>query len=52
MLDSGGAVISEVKIDQHVSPTKAAQLELSSLRAEKLKVRRLVPDLHREKRSR
>jgi hypothetical protein len=52
MLDSGGAVVSEVKINQHISPTKAAQLEFSSLRAGKFKVRRLIPDLHREKRSR
>lgn len=52
MLDSGGAVVSEVKINQHISPPKAAQLEFSSLRAGKFKVRRLIPDLDREKRRR
>ena len=52
MLDSGGAVVGEVKINQRISRTKAAQLEFSSPRAGKLKVRRLIPDLDGEKRSR
>jgi len=52
MLDSGGAVVREVKINQHIFSTKAAQLEFSSPRAGKFKVRRPTPDLHREKRSR
>lgn len=51
MLDSGGAVVSEVKINQHISPTKTAQLEFSSPRARKFEVRRLISDLDREKRS-
>lgn len=52
MLDSGGAVVGEVKINQRISPTKAAQLESSSPLAGKLKVRRLISDLDRGKRSR
>ena len=45
LLDSGGAEVEDVKIDENILSSQAAELQLPSLRAIQLKVRRLLPDL-------
>ena len=52
VLKSGGAKVQDVEIDEDILPAQATQLEFSSLRAGKLKVRRLIPYLHCQERSR
>jgi hypothetical protein len=45
VLDSGGAKVQDIEVDENVFSSKAAELKLPPLGALKLKVRGLLPHL-------
>jgi hypothetical protein len=46
VLDSGGAKVQDIKVDENVLPFKTAELEFASFGAVKLKVGGLLSDLY------